>query len=129
MILLSVGIFGLLLANISAEKTLTCRVPSEEPSRCLFFNVTIEKDEVVLIKTDPEDADASTIEWVEFFVSSIYSLPRELFKKFPNVKDFLASRQNIHEVKQETFKDAKNLESIDLYKNELTFLHQDTFKG
>jgi hypothetical protein len=129
-ILLSVGIFGLLLAqNISAAKTLTCRVPSEDSSRCLFFNVTIEKNEIVTIATDPEDADASTIEWVEFFVSSIHSLPREIFTKFPNVKDFLASRQNVHEVNQDTFKDAKNLERINLYKNELTFLHADTFRG
>jgi hypothetical protein len=129
-ILLSVGIFCLSLAqNISAEKTLTCWVPSEEPSRWLFFNVTIEKNEVVSITTIPEDADPSSITWVQFFESSIYSVPSKIFTKFPNVKDFIASRQNIQEINQDTFKDATNLERIDLYKNELTFLHADTFRG
>ncbi len=129
-ILLSVVILSLSLAqNILAEKVVTCRVPSEELSRCLFFNVTIEKNEVVSIKTEPEDVDASTITWVEFFESSNHSLPREIFTKFPNVKEFIASRQNIQEIQPDTFADAKKLKKINLQKNELSFLHVDTFSG
>jgi hypothetical protein len=56
------GILFLLFVNISTQKTITCKVGLiwSDPS-CIFSNVTIGPNETVTIKTDPEDADAETI--------------------------------------------------------------------
>jgi hypothetical protein len=129
-ILLSVGIFCLSLGNVLAEKVITCRVESIwDLSGCVFSNVTIEENEVVSIATDPENVDVNTIEALEFSSSSIYSVPREVFTKFPNLKKFYADGQNIHEITPDTFADAKDLEVIQLQRNQLTFLHVGTFKS
>jgi hypothetical protein len=86
-------------------------------------------DEAVSIETDPEDVDPSTILWVRFIESSIHSVPKEAFDKFPNAKILWAVQQNIREIHQDTFENAKNLEEISLGYNKLTYLHEDTFRG
>jgi hypothetical protein len=133
LILLSVGILFLSLAqNISAEKAVTCKVLFWKPSSCIFYHETIEENEAVRVEIGPRDApfvDINAITRAQFTLSSIYSLPREIFTKIPNLKSFYTPDQKIHEVKSDTFKDAKKLEWICLSRNALTFLHQDTFKG
>jgi hypothetical protein len=96
---------------------------------CLFKYVAIGPNETVSIKTDPEDADVNLVTDIVFFLSSIYSIPREIFTKFPNVKFLLAHAQNIQEIAPDTFADAKKLEDIRLSSNLLRILHKDTFKG
>jgi hypothetical protein len=130
-ILLSVGIFCLFLGNILAAKVITCQLKRlEDHPGCLFSGVTIGPNETVSIATDPPNLNkANKVSYVQFVDSSIYSVPRKIFEKFPNVKQFIAVRQGIHEVKPNTFKNAKKLEVIVLSNNNLTLLHEDTFKG
>jgi hypothetical protein len=109
----------LLLANIRAIRDLF---------GCRFSNVAIEENKAVSIATDPANVDVNTIEALEFSSSSIYSVPREVFIKFPNLKKFYADGQNIHEITPDTFADAKDLEVLQLQRNQLTFLHVGTFK-
>ncbi len=124
------AILSLLLVNIMAEKTITCKVKAMFRFQgCQFPDVTIDKNEAVSIKTDPEDVDPSTITWVRFIDSSIHLVPREVFDKFSNVKKFWAVEQNIREIHPDTFENAKNLEEISLSHNKLTYLNEDTFKG
>jgi hypothetical protein len=125
-ILLSVGILFMLFVNILAQKTITCKV--DDPA-CLFNGVTLGPSEAVSIKTDPANFNANKIEWVVFSSSSVYSVPSEVFTKFPNLKLFWASGQKIQEVKMDCFWNARNLEQIWMSNNALTFLHRDTFKG
>jgi hypothetical protein len=129
-IILSVGILFLVFADNLADQTITCKVEiiDDQPG-CLFSGVTIGQNEVISIKTDPEDVDVSTIGVVKFVGSTIHSVPSEIFTRFPKVKKFLAFDQNIHEIKADTFLSGKNLEEINLGNNYLTFLHADTFKG
>jgi hypothetical protein len=129
-IILSVGILFLVFADILADQTITCKLTEEIYQQdCLFSGITIGQNEAVSIKTDPEDADVSTIGVVKFVGSTIHSVPSEIFTRFPKVKKFLAFDQNIHEIKADTFVNGKNLEEINLGNNYLTFLHADTFKG
>jgi hypothetical protein len=133
LIWLSVVILCLALAqNISAEKTVSCDVLFWKPSSCIFYHETIEANEAVRVEIGPRDApfvDVNAITRAQFTLSSIYSLPQEIFTKIPNLKSFYTPDQKIQEIKQDTFKDAKKLEWICLSRNALTFLHQDTFKG
>jgi hypothetical protein len=122
-----IAILTLHCANISAEKTITCEVKDRA---CKFSGVTIGADETVsTIKTDPEDTDDLKITTVEFSGSSIHSIPAELFEKFPNLEWLSADEQGIREIKKDTFKNAKKLETIDLVRNSLSTLDVDTFRG
>jgi hypothetical protein len=123
------GILFLLFANISAQKTITCKKGTFEGPACLFSGVTIGPNEAVSIKTDPENLDVNSITAVNFDSSSIHSVPSEVFTKFPNLKLFNAWYVKLQEVKPNAFEKGKKLEVIRLSNNELTFLHLDTFKG
>jgi hypothetical protein len=124
-----VGVLSSLFANILAEKTITCEVSDASPTVCDFLEITIGPNGNVTIKTDPDDVDDSQITTVWFRWSSIYSVPSEIFAKFPNLKRFHAWGQEVQEIKPNTFANGKQLEWIDLSFNELTFLHFNTFKG
>ncbi len=130
-ITLSVGILFLCFANISAEKTITCKVEWHpfNPT-CEFWNITIGPNEAVVVETDPADADASEIISIQYSIgSSLYSLPREIFTKFPNARELWAAYINIQEIKPDTFRDAKTLAMFDLSSNSIKYLGADIFKG
>jgi hypothetical protein len=126
-LILLIGIFPLFFINTLADQTITCDVQftRNEPT-CMFMNVTLGPNEAVSVQVDD---DESTITQVAFFDSSIYSVPREIFTKFPNLKVFWAYAQNIQEIKPDTFREGTKLEKIGLRNNLLTSLHKDTFKG
>jgi hypothetical protein len=129
-ILLTVVILFLsLVQNISAEKTITCKKLTYGPSSCSFADMTVRQNEAVSIKIEPPSLDGVKMTYVRILRSSIYSLPRGIFTKFPNLKSFHAPGQNIQQLKPDTFTDEIKLEVINLENNELTFLHQDTFNG
>jgi hypothetical protein len=132
MILLSVGIFLLSLGNILAEKVITCEALDLVIGHwlgCRFSGVTIGPNETITIKTDPADLDVNSVNFVDFVSSSIHSIPSEIFTKFPKLEWFMAGQQNIQEVKEDTFKNGKDLTMIVLWANNITFLHKDTFRG
>jgi hypothetical protein len=130
-IILLVGIVVLCFANILADKTITCETkPHYSKPACRFSGITIGENETVVIETDPRDFDVNRIEWIDVgSKSSIYSIPRAFFIKFPRAGYFDAPGQGIHEVKPDTFVDAGGLVQIDLSGNALTYLHPKTFKG
>jgi hypothetical protein len=129
-IILSVGILFLVFANIFADQTITCKVESiQDQSGCHFNDVMVGQNEAIAIATDPADVDVNTITLLVFTSSSIYSLPSEVFTKFPNLKSFWGDDQKIQEIKADAFVDGQNLQRISLRENALTFLHADTFKG
>jgi hypothetical protein len=124
------GIFLLLFANISAQKTITCKKETfEGHPACIFRGVTIGPNEAVTIKTNPANLVVNSITAVSFESSSIHSVPSEVFTKFPNLKVFTAWNVKLQEVKPNAFEKGRKLEDIRLNYNELTFLHLDTFKG
>jgi hypothetical protein len=117
---------------MSTQRTITCvaRGTSNGNPNCLFQGVTIGKNEAVRIEIDPENTDVSKITWVQFErSSSIHSIPREVFTKFPNVKFFTIYSQGLREVQSNAFANVENLVRINLAQNYLTFLDRDTFKG
>jgi hypothetical protein len=129
-IILLVEIFCLFLANGLAKQVIICKSKTiENYPGCEISGVTIGKNEAVSIKTDPEDLDVNRIESVKFVDSSIYSVPTEVFRKFPKLERIYADGQNIQEITPDTFKDGKNLRLITLSQNHLTFLHRETFKS
>jgi hypothetical protein len=129
-IILLVVIFCLFLANGLAKQVITCKSKTiENYPGCEISGVNIGKNEAVSIKTDPEDLDVDRIESVKFVDSSIYSVPTEVFRKFPKLERIYADGQNIQEITPDTFKDGKNLRLITLSQNHLTFLHRETFKS
>jgi hypothetical protein len=60
------GILFLLFIDISAQKAITCKVPSNSQSACIFKGVTIGPNEAVTIKTDPTNLDVNSITFVGF---------------------------------------------------------------
>jgi hypothetical protein len=96
---------------------------------CRFSGVTVGPNEAVRIEVDPAKTNVNGIIYVKFISSSIHSIPREVFTKFPNLKTLQASGQNIQEITADTFSDAGKLRVINLADNAITFLHKDTFKG
>jgi hypothetical protein len=129
-IILLSGIFYLLFVNISAQKMITCKKGTYDGKPlCLFSGVTIGPNEAVLITTNPENLDVNSIDAVEFYGSSIHSVPTEVFTKFQNLIIFDVSYQKLQEVQQNALWDGRKLELIILDFNQLTFLHHDTFKG
>jgi hypothetical protein len=94
---------------------------------CRFSGVTIGPNEAVRIEVDPAKTDVNGIIYVEFKGSSIHSIPREIFTKFPNLKTLQASGQNIQEITADNSRDGKHLVYIYLAENAITFLHKDTF--
>ncbi len=129
-LLVTVVLFLTISSGQTADRTITCKKELIIAfSGCRFSNVTIGPNESVTIKTDPADLDVNRIEMVEFSDSSIHSIPRKIFLKFPNLEILHAIGQNIQEIKRDTFVDAKKLTLIDLSQNELTFLRPDTFQG
>jgi hypothetical protein len=124
------GILFLLFVNILAQKTITCKKGTfEGHPACLFSGLTIGSNETVAIETDPTNLDVNSITAVDFQLSSIHSVPEEVFTKFPNLKVFRAWKQKLQEVQPNAFEKGRKLEQIRLQDNELTFLHLDTFKG
>ncbi len=124
------------IGNENTVKTIKCKVsirpffltdPAEKV--CTFEHVEIYENETVSIKIEPENEDVYEIRWADFYGSQIYSIPTEVFEKFPNLKGFLADGQNIQEIKPGSFAKATNLEVLDLANNRLSYLHPDTFKG
>jgi Leucine-rich repeat (LRR) protein len=128
-IILLVGFLSLMLAqNILAEqKTMTCKI--YEHLACRFYEVTIGPNDAVLVKTDPGNFDPNRITWVQFTRSSIHAVPREVFEKFPNLKDIYVDGQQIQEIRPNTFLNARKLTFLSLEFNALTSLAAETFKG
>jgi hypothetical protein len=124
-----IGLLCLYFVNISAEKPIIGEVPIGNPYICEYYNVKIEANETVAVYSAPSSADVKKVYTVVFLESSIYSVPSEIFTKFPNLEDFRAKGQNIQEIKPNTFKNARNLKLITLSGNELTYLHRDIFQG
>jgi hypothetical protein len=75
-IILLIGIFGLLLVNISAQQTLTCKnnpLRKDLPA-CQLIGVTIRQNATIVIKMNPPDFDPNKIIDIIFSFSSIYSV-------------------------------------------------------
>jgi hypothetical protein len=89
-IILLVVVLLLAFSNSLAEKTITCKVPSNSQSGCMFSGVTLGPNKTVSIKTDPANLAVKSITTVYFLDSSIHSIPSEVFTKFPNLDKFLA---------------------------------------
>jgi hypothetical protein len=128
--ILLIGFLFSIVANISAQKTITCKSATlwSQPG-CLFSGVTISQNEtVVQINTDPSNLDVAAILAVEFYTSSIYSIPPEIFTKFPNLKFFRAFDQNVQEIRPSTFLNAGKLELFSVSGHKISQLHPDAFK-
>jgi hypothetical protein len=129
-ILLSVGIFSLLLANISAQRTITCEEKLINGNyACLFSGVAIGQNESISVKIEPEDVNLHRMWVVKISSSSIHTISSEFVAGVPNLKKFYAAGQGIHEIEPDTFQGAQFLDEILLSNNSLSFLHEDTFKG
>jgi hypothetical protein len=128
-IALLVGILFLVFANCLAEKTITCenKIVRGQPG-CKFSGVSIGLNETVSIQTNPKDLDVDTVEAIDFSDSHLFSVPPEVFTKFPNVRYFDAWGQKVREIRPDTFANAKKLEFIYLHSNKLTKLHPNTFQ-
>jgi hypothetical protein len=126
-----VGILFLVTASTLAQKTITCKRETLDGHQvCLFSGVTVGQNEAVSINTDPANVDVNQITYVKFVDSSIYSIPREIFTKFPELTWFWADSSNIQEIKSNTFANMKKAERIDLDDNKaITFWPVDLFKG
>ncbi len=129
-IILSFAILILFLANIFAEKTITCNVQVIEGQQgCRFSGDSIGPNDAVSINIVPADANVNTITVFNFELAPLHSIPSEVFTKFPNVKRLLAYFEGIQEIKPDTFVNAGKLEFIGLNGNKLSVLHADSFKG
>ncbi len=127
-----VAILSSLFVNILAQKTITCRVffgPLNGKPNCGIKYEKIGPNETVSIETYPENLDVNSITYVWILVSTIPSIPGEIFTKFPNLIQFECTGDRVQEIKRETFWRGIHLERINVQNNELTFLHKDTFKG
>jgi hypothetical protein len=104
-------------------------IPGRRTSLCVFNGVTIGQNDTVTIQTNPQNLDANTIAGVAFTQSSIYSIPVEIFTRFPNIFVVQAYDQNLREIEADTFRNGKNIRMLELGKNKLIHLHVDSFRG
>ncbi len=130
-LLLFIGTLILLISRISSQKVITCViiVPVDDYPGCRFSNIKIAQNESVTIEMYPSNSDAEKIEKIQFKSSSVYTIPPEIFTKFPNLKSLFAASQDIQEIRAETFVNAKNLIELDLQLNGISELRPDTLKG
>jgi hypothetical protein len=130
-IIFSVLFLVQLIGVISTQKVITCELQifHEGERVCVFTGVTIGQNETVTIETNPRDLDASTIEYIAFTQSSIYSIPVEIFRVFSNISGIQAYDQNLREIKPNTFENGQNIKMLELGRNKLIHLHVDSFKG
>jgi hypothetical protein len=129
-IILLIAFLCLMLAQniLAVQKTMTCKV-AENSFACTVYEATIGPNDAVLVKTDPGNFDPNRITWVQIYQSSLYAVPREVFEKFPNLKDIHIGRQKIQQIRPNTFLNARKLTFLDLGSNALTSLAVETFKG
>jgi Leucine-rich repeat (LRR) protein len=90
----------------------------------------VNKDESVVIVADHGGSTTNAdIKEVKFEVSSIYSVPPELFITFKNLEVLNMMGQKVQDIKSKTFKNAHYLRHLDLAYNLLEKVDQHIFSG
>jgi hypothetical protein len=120
-----------LIGVICCQKVITCKLEifQEGERVCVFNGVTIGQNDTVTIQTTPRNLDTNTIAGIAFTQSSIYSIPMEIFTRFPNIFVVQAYDQDLREIEADTFRNGKNIRMLELGKNKLIHLHVDSFRG
>lgn len=70
-----------------------------------------------------------TVKKVEFLKSKLSSIPVEIFSDFVNLNSLNIQKQQIKQIRQNTFERATNLKILDLAYNEISTLGKDSFRG
>jgi Leucine-rich repeat (LRR) protein len=110
-----------------SQKLLVCQVTG---NTCTFREKVVNKDEQVVIVADHGGSTTNAdIKEVKFEVSSIYSIPPELFTTFRNLEKLILDDQEVQEIKSKTFRNADNLRYLNLDNNLLQKIDEDTFDG
>jgi Leucine-rich repeat (LRR) protein len=110
-----------------SQKLLVCHVTG---NTCTFREKVVNKDEEVVIVADHGGSTTNAdIKEVKFEVSSIYSIPPELFTTFKNLEVLRMIGQELEEIRTGTFQDAHNLRYLDLASNSIRKIDEDTFNG
>jgi Leucine-rich repeat (LRR) protein len=118
---------------------------------CYLQNVLLGEGEKIFItgnhQPEKSDSDVSSVIFIE---SKLHGIPSEIFEKFENLKElnvestgleelnhlgncsflesFKAPLNNIVKLSDETFKDCKNLRTVDLQSNKIEKLEKTVFK-
>lgn len=100
-----------------------CEVSGVE-SNCTFWSITLRQNEVLsYVSPNP------WIRKVEFLNSNLYSLPGEVFELFENLRNLTVFKQNIKNIRKNTFAKARSLKFLSLSHNGIKIVKTDDFKG
>lgn len=90
---------------------------------CLF-NQTIDSDAYVLGSTFNTSIEQVFVNRI----SKVKDLPRQIGEKFPNLKEFSATRCQLTIVRNYYFRNMENLKFLNLRQNKITTIESDAFK-
>jgi hypothetical protein len=107
---------------------LTCFV-SRDGRSCTFFNQVLKSGDIATIESIHVNTNDNQITRVEFVGSSIFSLPSQLFVKFPNLSDLRMNASNLHRIEPNTFRYARWLHSVNLNDNFIRNIEWNAFNG
>jgi Leucine-rich repeat (LRR) protein len=111
-----------------SDKLLVCQVSG---NTCAFSSKFLENNEKAIIVADhtAQGSSNADIKNVNFVSSSIHQIPAELFSTFPNLEVLKMEGQNLHEIKPNTFKNARKLRRLSLGVNSIQQIDETTFDG
>lgn len=113
------------------QKVISCNVTADKPTECLFSKLEILREEVIFVEsnhfTGSTDEDVKTVLFNK--KSSIHSIPTDLFDVFQNLENLVFPVKNLQEIYSETFLNARNLKSLQLFGSNLTKLRVNAFLG
>jgi hypothetical protein len=125
--LISILLFSLFSGFVASKKIVTCIAVQDE---CVFRSIIVSKGQEVEIVADytggSVDADIKT---VKFEVSTIHSIPAEIFTKFVNLQRLEMYQQKVEVINPGTFMNASRLEHLELSLNLFQKLGAKTFVG
>lgn len=66
---------------------------------------------------------------VIFEKSSVQAVPKEIFEYFPFLENLEMNKQNVTDIKGDTFAKARHLKTLKLENNAIEILNRDAFDG
>ncbi len=111
--------------NVVELKLLKCNLNNE--NWCIFKNADISENE--LVSFDVIDGDKNSILSSYFSTSSVFYIPGEIFQAFPKLEMLALEEQNLMDLKAGAFKNASNLNYLDLIGHKINKITDDVFEG
>lgn len=122
-IFINIFLISIAINSIFAKKSLRCNLDFD--NNCIFKSASIGNNEEISFDDFRNDAVTKIV----FESSSVHSVPAKLFQEFENLKSLKISRQNVKEIKENSYLSAGKLENLLMNENQVNQLKRNIFQG